>query len=399
MPLRHLATRNISERDIINLREERVPESRTLDFKRDLIGPADAAKLEFVKDISALANTDGGDILFGVDEVGGLIADIPGVELPDVDGELLRLQQAILHGISPRPFGIDMHAVPLANGRHVLVVRVPKSWSGPHMVVRSGFNRIMGRHLAGNEVMSIDELRNAFARSEGTADRIRAFRDSRIQALATRRPRNGGGANSLLLVHVVPFQSLLPGAVIDVSVMNAEPNRYRLPLLSSNSTDTRFNSEGFRAVAMRGNPERESAYSQLYRNGAVELALQEFVRPDENPLKVHPHVLGPCIAKTIPKLLTLLHELFGIQPPVSICVSFLNCLGTYTESDGWFSLGPVDSDRVIAPDVIVQDFSREAVIRALRPPIDVLWNSVGVAESLYFDASGNWIGPNLDQPL
>ena len=44
---------------IQQLMENQIPESRVLEFKRELWGNSDGGKKEMFKDVSALANTDG----------------------------------------------------------------------------------------------------------------------------------------------------------------------------------------------------------------------------------------------------------------------------------------------------------------------------------------------------
>ena len=45
-----------------------LPETETLDYKRDAYGRSDADKREFCKDVSGLANTRGGDLVLGMEE-------------------------------------------------------------------------------------------------------------------------------------------------------------------------------------------------------------------------------------------------------------------------------------------------------------------------------------------
>src|SRR4051812_41318824 len=92
----------VSERDIQALVGQ-VSEGRTLDFKRDLPGGSDADKKEFLADVSSFANTNGGDLILGVDEKAGVASKIVGVSASDVDAETLRLEQIILSGLDPRP--------------------------------------------------------------------------------------------------------------------------------------------------------------------------------------------------------------------------------------------------------------------------------------------------------
>jgi predicted HTH transcriptional regulator len=55
--------------DIKRLKDNSVPESKTLEYKKDLTLKNDYNKKEFLSDISAFANTSGGDIIYGIKEL------------------------------------------------------------------------------------------------------------------------------------------------------------------------------------------------------------------------------------------------------------------------------------------------------------------------------------------
>src|SRR5438309_10088622 len=92
----------ISEDDINALVTNGVPEAITLEYKRDLPGTADADKREFLADVSAFANTQGGDLLYGIDEAAGIPTTITGIVSPDLDVEVLRLESLLRDGLEPR---------------------------------------------------------------------------------------------------------------------------------------------------------------------------------------------------------------------------------------------------------------------------------------------------------
>jgi predicted HTH transcriptional regulator len=94
--------------DLKELIQQRWPEGKAVDYKRDMYGRGDSEKKELLKDLSSFANTDGGDIIIGVDETAGLPTGIPGVVTSDADAERLRLEEVIRRGIEPRiDFAID----------------------------------------------------------------------------------------------------------------------------------------------------------------------------------------------------------------------------------------------------------------------------------------------------
>lgn len=67
----YFTSAQIQSLDEPNLRrfvEQRKPEGHQLDYKTALSGSNDRAKREFLKDVTAFANANGGNILIGVDE-------------------------------------------------------------------------------------------------------------------------------------------------------------------------------------------------------------------------------------------------------------------------------------------------------------------------------------------
>ena len=59
---------NINIEDIESLIENSVCENKNLDYKRELHIDTDSDKKEFLADISSFANSNGGDIIFGIEE-------------------------------------------------------------------------------------------------------------------------------------------------------------------------------------------------------------------------------------------------------------------------------------------------------------------------------------------
>ena len=125
---------DISEADLTALITNGVAEGRTIDYKRALPGNADADRKEFLADTSSFSNTAGGDLVFGMDEAGGLPTQIVGVQAADLDLEIRRLDSILAAGLSPR-IRYAMRTVTTAAGERVLVLRVERSWAGPHRVV------------------------------------------------------------------------------------------------------------------------------------------------------------------------------------------------------------------------------------------------------------------------
>lgn len=85
----------VSKIDIDLLVERGRIEDRTIEYKRDLPGTSDEERREFLRDISSFANAQGGDILYGIEEVAGVPTAAPGVVISNFDELRLRLQSMI----------------------------------------------------------------------------------------------------------------------------------------------------------------------------------------------------------------------------------------------------------------------------------------------------------------
>src|SRR5262249_6408462 len=152
----------------------------------DPVANGQAARTEFAEDVASLANTVGGDLVFGVQEVGGVATAILGVAVPDPDAEILRLESIIQSSIEPRIAGVRMRAIQ-GGPNPVLVVRVPRGWWGLHMVKNDGLQRFVGRNSAGKYRLDVQQIRAGFLSGADLAERARAFHSERVRSL-----REGG---------------------------------------------------------------------------------------------------------------------------------------------------------------------------------------------------------------
>jgi hypothetical protein len=82
----------INKADLQEIINDQVQESKTIDYKRDLILNTDEQKKEFLADISSFANAIGGHLIYGVVEEKGIPKQISGLEIRDIDKEIGRLE-------------------------------------------------------------------------------------------------------------------------------------------------------------------------------------------------------------------------------------------------------------------------------------------------------------------
>lgn len=237
----------ITEQDLLALASNGVREDRTLDFKRDVYGSNDQAKTEFLADISAFANTSGGDIVIGMDEAEGAASALVGLaEGIDPDSEILRLQQMATAGIQPQLPRLDIKAVPLVSGRSALAVRIGRSYLPPHRVTFGGRNKFYMRGPGGRFEPDVDGLRSLFGVGPALGQRIRETRAERLAMIfADETPVVLHQKRGMFILHLVPFSAVnnTEAHIFDADRLEKDIAEYSFP--GTSGLDYRVNFDGF----------------------------------------------------------------------------------------------------------------------------------------------------------
>jgi hypothetical protein len=167
---------------ILALVPSQATEGRNLEFKRDAPGRSEADVKEFLADATSFANAQGGDLIFGVEETNGVATGVPGIEILDLDSEILRLENLLRDAIDPRLSGVRIKWIEITAGRGVLILRIPASLTSPHRVTFKGTSRFYARNSRGKYEMDTHELRQAFTSNEELPRRIRGLHATAIAA-------------------------------------------------------------------------------------------------------------------------------------------------------------------------------------------------------------------------
>jgi len=110
------------------------PETDDLDWKSKLPQAKGLPEAEFPKDVAAMANSGGGVIVFGVRE--SQKAATGRVDVGELDEAYERsLRSAAITAISPPVFGLNVYRLGV-KGNRALVVEIPASVDGPHLIYR-----------------------------------------------------------------------------------------------------------------------------------------------------------------------------------------------------------------------------------------------------------------------
>lgn len=169
----------LGQRDFETLVQQEVREKQTLEFKRDSYATNDEGTREMLRDISAMANAYGGDILLGVETIGdGVASGVVGV--PDGEHEAQRITSSCLSNIEERIGGLAVWPVALSNAKHVIVIRIPQSLRAPHMITFKGLNQFWVRHDRQKSPMSVHEIRETCLKVEMLTTRVTEFLERRL---------------------------------------------------------------------------------------------------------------------------------------------------------------------------------------------------------------------------
>src|ERR1041385_3363708 len=106
MSLQHLTFEQIDEKVLNTLVTDGACESKTLEFKQDLQVATDEQKREFLSDVTALANSDGGDVVFGMRAEKGVAKELMGLRNFVPDDRIGQLENLLRDFVQPRLMGL-----------------------------------------------------------------------------------------------------------------------------------------------------------------------------------------------------------------------------------------------------------------------------------------------------
>ena len=383
---------------------DEVRERKTLEFKRDPIGNSDKDKREFLADVSSLANASGGWLLLGIEDDDGRAVEVQGLSGVGGEAEILRLENILRDAVDPRIPGISTKLVEGGDLGPVVVIRVPMSWAGPHMVTYRGSSRFFGRNSAGKYQLDVREIGDAFLSASGVTDRLRDFRVerlNRVQADETPVLLFGGK----VVLHVLPLGSFRAGPPTWDPNEMARVADHDLAPLGVRGWDDRFNLDGLLTYTeMPAADQPTLAYTQVFRNAVIESVNSRLIqtRPDRDGAK---ELLATALEQRVLKALggfLAFYGRLGVEPPVFVAISVIGTKGATIPGAASWSPWPdrygFDRDVMQLPVIKLGDAPRKDRLaavelgQALRPAFDALWQADGHGGSPNFDENGRWRG-------
>lgn len=382
----------ITQAHIEQLVADKTREGPHLDFKRDLpTAWNEAVKHEFLADTTAFANSGGGDLIFGIEEDGQAHAlEVVPQVIANVDLEIRRLQDFLLNQAEPRLPGIKVHAVQVSvagTDGHVVLVRIPQSWAGPHRVktnqhffIRDGLRK---------RQLDIPEIRSLFLRTENQAQRVNDFRTERLGKILSGNAPQRLVDGPILIAHLVPTQAALGLVQIDPVPYT---NQRGLPVIGTSNGMARLNLDGALVVRNETRQGGTQGYSQFFRNGFFESALVLARRTEEERVVLPSRSYEEYLIALLGNFRGELDRL-GINYECAVMLSLFRAdevrLGVRSDrgfDDPHQTL--FDRKTLVLPDIVARsDLTPE---KALKPVFDLMWQAAGFSGSMNFDNAGEW---------
>lgn len=378
----------VEARHLEQLVADRIPESETLDFKRLPPDKSDRGRNEFLKDVCAMANGRGGDLVYGIDEADGVAGVVLPINHESSDDLKRRLLQVLDAGIEPRLVGLHIRDIAI-DGGYLLVVRVPQSFNGPHRYVMNGHSKFVVRNGTLSSELTYEQLRSAFDRTASLTAQAKRFIEKRIDRIQHGmgiRPMQSGPQ---LVFHLVPVGSGLVGESVDVaSLYDSEFTKY---IVSGWAGATRsLNLEGI-VIHPPSNSAYFSDYVQVFRSGAVEAVSCQ--GGDFNGR----HIIPATLASTFFRYalaMSLSHcQRHGIAGPAVFSGALLGVagyeLGVARQS---LMFGRFLSDRMtmILPQQWIPSIETADADAYARPLLDVMWQAFGADRCAEYTEDGVW---------
>jgi hypothetical protein len=366
-----------------------ITESKDIEYKRDAPGGADKDKRELAADLSSLANSVGGILIFGIEAEEGVPRDVLGLKERSPDRLKLWVDEVAQRWIEPRIPGLRIDDVTIADGRYCLVIQVPMSWMKPHAVKVNDGLRFYSRNSAGKYLLDFQEIRELFVGSEAATERLTHFRAERVMRIEsgntpvplTNRPK--------VVLHLVPLQAFSSRAQVEVREFQWQSRVGQLQTIAGGMDSWRYNLDGLVTYLEEGEGLAMS-YVQVFRNGTIEAADSYCVSGRMGHEEVIPSsAFEKKLVSVMPALFESL-KFMKLDPPAVVLMSLIGVKGMQMGLRHGLSR-PIDDDVLLLPEQLIESYPSDGA-PVMKPLIDMVWNACGLEKSPNFDIEGKYYG-------
>ena len=371
----------ITESDVQALIDNDVLEGKRLEYKRELPDTRGERKT-FVQEVTSLSNTQGGDLIYGIEEESdsGIPDALYDLEISDVDEEVGRLDDMIRNGVNPSIPEFEVRAVEVGSDEQVVIIRVQESFRSPHRVTLGGHDKFYGRSSNGKYQLDVDEIRRAMLLSETNAEEIREFRADRLAKIRGGNTPVEIPTSPSVAMHLIPIQAFTAGrdsqriGSFDESDVPSTLQRQGRP------HQYRYNIDGMMKSCPAEDP---SSYVQFYKNGVIESVNSDvFWIDNEDILRFSAYMFRDILEYTLPNYTEYLQEK-DVPLPLFLFISVIEAEGVEMSMPNHMRhlSGELDREMVLLPEFTIQEYADDH-LAAIDDVMDNLWNAFGFPEEI-----------------
>jgi len=373
--------------DINRLILNEIKENKTLEYKREL-SLAESDKMEFLFDVTAMHNTDGGCIIYGIEERKddknqntGIPAKVYGITIENYDKLEQQIEDIIKSNTEPSLSRIAIKQINI-DGVNVLVIGIPQSLGLPTMVTFKNTNKFLRRRNSGKYTVDVYELNQMFMQNRVLKESVEKFRLNRIEKVVSGKVFPTLERKSSIIIQIIPF-SFLSDELIDLSnIRQIEDILIKMKPLYTNGWDSMYNLDGFATFSGHMN-KSISSYVQLFRNGIIEIYSSGLILEQESNTQSYNYIYESHlydIFESIKQSLTI-QEKLEIESPFFICISLHGIYKSELILNNNRVSKPFMTDEIFFPSVLIPNYETD-IRQSLKPIFDMLWQAAGWNKSL-----------------
>ncbi len=402
--------------DVQALVDERIEEGQRLDYKQELPLAREKERAEVAKDISGMANAQGGLLLYGVSEDESEEPRPEAITPLPRAGQQTRLEDIVDSSVNPR-LGYEARTIDAGQGS-VLLVRVAPASGGPHMVQSYGQHRYFVRRGTRTVPMTEDEVRTAYDAARSRADTLdellvglpllpRIGRRRSADALRMSShgfvPPNDGDWLPAVSVVTAP----LTASPELVTPTHIRPDAFREPFERYVGGNRRLHSEGRFTLDAFGlvdewieandDPQRPKVVGnrlRIYRQGVCEWA-HRYAFSIPEPFAIPSTAFAQDVHNALAYFASV-YDTVGYAGPLAVFIriddadkawlsvsqQLTDLFGTRTEA----GVEAVVAYRETTVDTLLAD-----PLPLVRDAMQLIWQAFGQSTCLLFDANGAWV--------
>ena len=375
----------VSHESLQELVDEKFREGKSIDFKAELWRIDKAANpdhedrekqtIEFLKDVSSFANTDGGHLIVGMKEIDTVATELSGIQVEKTDKWLNRLDQLLQNWVEPR-LNASMRFITLSNRKKCASdsCAIKFNWSASgklsrsRSLLRKKFSRCIRHGHRGTA--------SAFNQSLTTTERIRSFHRLRtslidkdeLPVILPNEPR--------FVFHLIPQSSFTSRFEFPFDQLVTAATGFAPPGHSSGQIRPSLDGVVTHYGSQDADGTKTPSFAQIFRNGVVEAAFTGVALYDRQQRKSYWSTYPEnYFINAVDRYVSKMKEI-AIEPPIWLFAAVCRTRDIYVSDEVTGDRRAFDRDRVELSEYKIEDMT-QSQFTVIRPLLDQLWNAMG----------------------